>query len=229
MTTSIIPQLVKKDLLIMRKMILVCCLICITSIGVLSLLYGDIPDFVFANVGFTALIAPAAVCGIILLMKTNVDEKEKSTQIFIMTLPVTVKEFTLAKLLVNLPVFSAIWIVVTAVAVYFCFGLGLFPLGTVPFITMVFLGVFVAYTCILSVSLLCQSLQMTILAIMFFEIGTSAYLWVIAYFDPISNYIYGPGAVWNTAAMAIVTLQLLVAVSAIVVTVFIQNGKRDFI
>lgn len=229
MSASIIPQLVKKDLLITRKTILICCLISITSIGILSLLYGNIPDFVFANIGFTFLVAPAAVCGIILLMKTNVDEKEKSTQIFIMTLPVTVKEFTLAKLLVNLPTFSAIWIVITAVAMYFCFGLGLFPLGTVPFITMVFLGVFVAYTCILSVSLLSQSLQMTILGIMFFEIGTSAYLWVIAYFDPISNYIYGPAAVWNTAATTIVTIQILIAVSAIAVTVFIQNGKKDFI
>jgi hypothetical protein len=229
MNTSIIPQLVKKDFLIIRKTVLICCLISITSIGVLSLLYGNIPDFVFANIGFTALIAPTVVCGFILLMKTNVDEKEKSTQIFIMTLPITVKEFTLAKLLVNLPIFSAIWIVITAVAAYFCFGLGLFPLGTVPFITMIFLGIFVAYTCILSVSLLSQSLQITILAIMFFEIGTSAYLWVIAYFDPISNYIYGPSAVWNTAATTIVTIQILIAVFAITVTVFIQNRKRDFI
>jgi len=94
------------------------------------------------NIAFTWLLGPAATCGIVLLMKTIVFEKEKSTQLFIMSLPVTVKEFTLAKLGVNVPVFAAFWLMVSGVAFYFAFGMGLFPYGTVPFITILFLGVF---------------------------------------------------------------------------------------
>ena len=229
MSASIIPQLVKKDFLIMRRMILIFCLVSLASIGVLSVLYGLIPTWVLVNIAFALLLGPAATCGIVLLMQTNVFEKEKSTQPFIMSLPLTVKEFTLAKLLINLPVFGAIWLVVTGVAFYFAFGLGLYPLGAVPFLTMVFLGVFVAYTGILSTSLLTQSLGITILSILFFQLGTSAYLWVIAFLDPIANHVTGPDIVWNSTAIAIVTAQVVLALTMIAATLLIQNKKRDFI
>lgn len=199
------------------------------AIGGLSLIYGHIPHFVFMNVGFTILIIPVAACGVVLLIQTNVLEKEKSTQVFIMSLPITVKEFTLAKLLVNLPIFGALWIGTVGVAFYFTFGLGLLPVGALPFITMIFVGIFAGYSCILCVSLISQSLGKTIFAIMFFEAGTSASLWIIAYIDPIRNHIYGPSLVWNSTALTIVGFQVLVIVSVIAATILIQNKKQDFI
>lgn len=229
MTHSIIPQLVKKDLMIWRKMIFVFCLMSVLAIAGLSLAFGRIPNFVLMNIGFTILIIPVAACGIALLIQTNVFEKEKSTQVFIMSLPITVKEFTLAKLLVNLPVFGALWMVTAGVGFYFAFGLGLLPWGAVPFITMIFIGIFAAYCCILSISLLVQSLGATIFAIMFFEAGTSAALWVIAFLDPISKHVYGPTIVWNSTALTIVAVQALIAVLAIAGTIFIQNKKHDFV
>jgi hypothetical protein len=162
-------------------------------------------------------------------MKTNVFEKEKSTQGFIMSLPITVKEFTRAKLWVNLPVFGLFWAAVTAVGFYFAFGRGLFPLGAVPFVTMVFLGGFVAYCCILAVSLVFQSMPITVLMIAIFEVMTSGYMWMVAFLGPISQNIWGPQPVWNATAIAIVTAQGLVAVSVLTATSLIQNTKRDFI
>ncbi|CAN7603988.1 hypothetical protein [Duganella sp. LjRoot269] len=229
MSTSIVPLLVKKDFRLMRPFILSFSLVSLVSIGIVFLLHGRIPDWVLMNIGFLLLIGPAATCGIVLLIKTNVFEKEKSTQAFIMSLPVTVKEFTRAKLLFNLPVFGVFWLVISAVAFYLAFGLGLFPQGAVPFITMVFLGVFVAYTCILSTSLLFQSLGVTVLSILIFELGTSAYLWTIAFLDPISRHVYGQAMVWNSTAIAIVAIQVTVAVSMVLTTLHVQNTKRDFI
>lgn len=229
MNVSIIPQLIKKDFLLVYRTILMFALVSLSFIGILPLLHGNIPNWVLINIGFMMLLGPAATCGIVLLMKTNVFEKEKSTQPFIMSLPVSAKEFTQAKLLINLPVFTVFWLVVSAVAFYFAFGLGLFPQGAVPFVTMVFLGIFVAYTCILSVSLLFQSLPMTVLSILIFELGTSAYLWTIAFLDPVAHFVYGPVMMWNTTATTIVTVQVLVAVFAILMTLHIQGTKRDFI
>lgn len=229
MSATIIPQLVRKDLLIMRKAIIIFCLVCLASLVTISLLFGHIPNWVFFNLGFTLLIIPACSCGIFLSMKTIVMEKEKSTQSFIMSLPVTVKEFTQAKLLVNLPVFSILWLLVSGVAFYFCFGLGVFPTGTVPFITMIFVGIFVAYTGILCASLLFQSMAVTILTVMTSELGTAAYLWIVAYLEPIKSHVYGPEMVWNPTAISIVGTQIFVAVSTLLMTWYLQNKKRDFI
>lgn len=225
MSASIIPQLVKKDFMIHRQMILIFSLVSFATIGVLSFLYGRIPDRLLLNIALTLLLAPIYNGGFALLMKTTVFEKEKSTQPFIMSLPVTMREFTVAKLLVNLPVFGALWLLITGVAFFFSFVLGLFPLGTVPFMTMVFLGVFVAYIGILSVSLLFQSVGSTVSSVLFFELGTFAYLCGIAYLDPIARYVHGPNIVWNATAIIIVTIQLLIAALMIATTLLIQNKK----
>jgi len=229
MSTSIIPQLVRKDCLIMRKTILSFCLVSLAAIVITSLLFGSIPNWAFVNLAFMLLIAPVAACGIVLIMRSIVMEKVKSTQSFIMSLPVTVREFTMAKLLVNLPIFSVFWLLVSGVAFYFAFGLGVFPYGAIPFVTIIFLGIFVAYICILSASLLFQSHGITILSILIFELGTSAYLWIVVYLDPIANYIYGPVSVWNSTAITLITIQVLVAISMLLMTLHIQNKKRDFI
>ena len=94
---------------------------------------------------------------------------------------------------------------------------------------MVFLGGFVAYTGILSVSLLSQSLGITVLCIALFEVATSGYLWTVVFLEPIAHNILGAEVVWNATAIAIVVAQVLVAVSAIVATMLIQNTKRDFV
>ena len=152
MTHAIVRQLVRKDFLIWRRLILIFYGVSLTCIAVLGVLYGRIPEGVLVNLGGTLLITPVGTLGVVLLMQTNVFEKAKSTQPFIMSLPVTVREFTLAKLLVNVPVFGALWLVTTGAAFWFAFGLDLMPLGTLPVMTMVFLGVFVAYVADLGLS-----------------------------------------------------------------------------
>jgi hypothetical protein len=229
MSTAIISQLVRKDFLMTRKIVLIFGVATLISIVAIHMLFGRVPNVVFFNLGFTLLIAPAITCAIVLLMKTIVMEKQKSTQLFIMSLPVTVKEFTLAKLLLNLPIFTVFWLVITGVAFYFSFGLGVFPFGTVPFITMIFLGIFVAYLGILSVGLIYQSYGITVITMLGFELGTPAYLWIIAYLEPINNHVYDPHMVWNSTAISIVVTQIFTAFLIVLMTWHIQNKKRDFI
>lgn len=213
----------------MRKMLLVFTVMTFAAIVVISLLFGRVPNWAFANLAFTLLIAPVATCAMLLLMKTIVLEKQKSTQLFIMSLPVSVKEFTTAKLLVNLPVFTLFWLVITSVAFYYAFERGILPYGAVPFVVMVFVGILIAYIGTLSTGLLFQSYGGTIFAMFFFELGTPAYLWIISYLDSIAIYKYGAVSVWNSTAVSIVVTQIFVAVVMLWVTVYVQNKKRDFL
>lgn len=229
MSTSIIPQLVRKDFLMMRKMILICCVVMLASIAAICMMFGRVPKVVFFNLGFTLLITPAFTCGIILLMKTIVMEKQKSTQLFIMSLPVTVREFTIAKLFLNFTVFTVFWLVFTSVAFYFMFGLGVFPYGAVPFFAVLFLGIFVAYVGTLSVALIYQSYGITILTMLGIELVMPAYFWAIAYLKPIYRHIGGPHMVWNSTAIGVVALPILIAILISVITWHIQSKKRDFI
>ena len=229
MSASIVPQLVRKDLLLWRRLILIFYGLGLASIVLAGLLHGHVPNQVLLNLGFTLMIAPVGTLGVVLLIQTNVFEKVKSTQLFIMSLPVTARQFTLAKLLVNVPSFSVLWLVTTAAIFSYVFGLGLLPPGAIPFVTMICLGIFLAYSGILSVSLLSQSLGTTILAILFFETGTSAYLWAIVLFEPIGSHVLGPVAVWNGTAVGVVVVQAFAAVAAIAGTLVVQTRRRDFV
>ena len=119
MSTSIIPQLVRKDFMISRRMIGVFCLVSLAGVGAISLLFGRVPGWTLVNIAFLLLMSPAATCGMVLLMTTVVFEREKSTQAFIMSLPVTPKQFMIAKLLINLGVFGAFWLTISGIAFYF--------------------------------------------------------------------------------------------------------------
>lgn len=229
MSASIVPQLVRKDYLITRKVILAFALVCVAGVAITGLLFERLPPWALVNMGFLLLLSPAATCGLVLLMTTVVFEKEKSTQAFIMSLPVTPKQYTIAKLTINLSVFGTFWLVIGAISLYFAFGRGLFPAGTLPFVVMLFLGVFLAYAGILSVGIWRQSLGITVLSIALFEMGTSGYLWAIAFFDPVANFMRGPQAVWNPAAVGIVTAQVLAILVLLGATLFFQGRKRDFV
>lgn len=67
---------------------------------------------------------------------------------------------------------------------------------------------------------------MTILAILFFETGTSAYLWAIVLLEPVGSHVFGPAAVWNGTAVAVLA-QALVAVGVISGTLVMQTRRRD--
>jgi MFS family permease len=229
MKHSIISQLVKKDLLIMRKTIFTLCVASLVFAGITGLLFGRIPHWAFINLAFILLMAPAVTCGLVLITKTIVMEKEKSTQLFIMSLPVTVKEFTLSKLLVNVPIFFTLWLLGSSLAFYFAFGLGFFPFGTLPFLSILFLGILVAYIGILCMSFVFQSHGVTAISNLIFSMGTAAYLWIIVYLDPIEMHIYGQVSLWNSTAISIVATQMMVALAAVLITWNIQTKKRDFI
>ena len=117
----------------------------------------------------------------------------------------------------------------TGAAFYFAFGLKVLPAGTVPYMTMLFVGVFLAYIGILCVSLLSQTLGVTVIAIMAFEIGTSVYLWIVLYLEPVRSFVDGTNIVWNSTALGIVAIQVLVAISLLAATLYFQSRKRDFV
>ncbi len=229
MNTAIIARLIIKDLMIWRKLILIFFAIYAACVVLVAVLHNRIPGHVFLNLGFTLLITPTATLGIILLMQTNVFERVKSTQHFIMSLPVTPMDFTVAKLCVNVPVFTVVWLATTITGFYFAFGLGMLPPGAVPYMSIVFLGVFVAYVGVLTVSLISQSLGMTVGAILFFDVLTPAYLWAIVYLEPIGSVITSPVVVWNAAEISIMALQVAAAVAAVAGALLLQGRGRDVV
>lgn len=229
MSTAIIARLIIKDFMLWWKLILIFISAYIACVVLVAFLHDRVPSQVFLNLGFTLLVTPTATLGIALLIQTNVFERIKSTQHFIMSLPVTPTDFTLAKLWVNIPVFTVVWLATAITCFYFAFGRGMIPPGAIPYMSMVLLGVFVAYVGVLSVSLISQSLGMTVGAILFFDVLTPAYLWSILYITPIGSVVNSPVVVWNSTEIGVIALQAAAAGATLAGTLIFQSRKRDFV
>ena len=230
MNYSMISALVRKDLLIYRQPIMNYFGLSILAAGLVGLMVGRVPNWVLVNLGFTLLILPVGVCGMHVLMHTTVHEKLRSVQPFILSLPITVKEFTWSKILVNLPVFTVLWLITSASCLFFAFGVGVFPRGMLPFVVMILVGFYLAYVCVLSVSLLFQSLGGSIFSTMFFQAGTAVYLIAIAHaVDDVGSHLMAPSPVWNATAHGIIGAQVLLSIAVLWGTLILQMRKRDFV
>ncbi|MCF8262734.1 MAG: ABC-2 transporter permease [Melioribacteraceae bacterium] len=225
MTNKVVYKLISNDLKINRTPILLWALTAVTGIVVAYF----IPGLVAANIGFSLLASAIIGVGIHMLAHTVLYDNLKGTHIFVMSLPINFKQYTLAKLSVNLLVFYFMWALLSAACIYVTLSRGIFPAGSLPMVLMVLFSILPVYSLMLSISILTQSIGYTIVTVVTLNFATVAYLWKIVYLDSIGSYVWGDHAVWNSTVLGIILIQLLVTIIIPVSTIIIQFKKKDVI
>ena len=239
MSQSIVRQLVMKDLAIMKVPVLCWWAggIAAVAIAVFRSMYpAYLGGSAVGLAGFILFITGMAGAGIHAVMETVVEERCKHTLAFIMSLPITVREYTSAKLIANLALFGPVWLTLSAAGCFLAFagegsaapGEGL-PDGTLPFATIVLVGILLAYAVILMVSLVTESIGFSVAAIVGANIGTQIYLSGVTDLYGIRSVIRGPTPVWNGTVLTILAVQTLAIVTLIALTYVLQARKKDFI
>jgi hypothetical protein len=162
-------------------------------------------------------------------MQTVVEEKTKLNLPFIMSLPVTLRQYTVAKLAANLLIFGSVWLTLSVASFVIFIGDDGMPVGTMPFMSIILVAIFMAYTLMLVTAIVSGSQGYTIFATVVGNIGLQAYLWLIGDLYPIRAFIGGNEAVWNTTTVSILLGQVVVTVALLVMTVVVQFRKKDFV
>ncbi len=224
MTNSIIWQLILKDWHLMRSYILLYWFGGFAAVGI-TVLAGDVGDLI----GMILFICALAGAGIHAIFETIINEKKEQNLPFVMSLPVTVREYTIAKIAFNLGIFLSVWLTLSAASYLIFVGDNALPAGTIPFITIILFAVLLAYALMLSVCLVWSTMTPSMIAIMVGNIGTQAYLWWLASLYPIRSVIGGNVAVWNTTTVSVLAIQAALVVVMLVATVLLQYRKKDFI
>lgn len=225
MTHSMVSKLVSKDLKINQTPILLWSLAAVAGI----LIVFFIPGLVAANIGFSLVVGALCGVGIHMMAHTVVFDNVKGTHIFIMSLPITFRQYTISKLLVNIGVFYVMWVLLSAACIYVTFSQGILPMGSLPMMAMVLLSILPVYSLILSVCILTQSVSYTVVTATPVIFATVVYLWRIVYFDSVGAYVWGSQAVWNTTVYSVMIAQVLISIILPVLTVIVQFRKKDFI
>lgn len=224
MTRTIVRQLLIKDLRLMGLFTVLWWLLGVGSI-LLAIFGGrgmEMPSFIL----FLTALGGAAIH---LVMQTIVEERREKTLAFVMSLPVTISQYTRAKVILNLGLFGLVWLSLSAASYIIFIGDDGMPDGNMPFVTVMFVTILVAFVLILSVSLVTESMGWAIAAAAGGNIGTQIFLWWISDLPGFQATLGGPEAVWNGTALAVLGALVGLATLLLVGTFWLQSRKTEFV
>lgn len=220
---AIVRQLILKDWYLNRAVIL-----------------GSIPVGLFAlalvltgkQIAFMLCII--LVCMVIvgvgaqLAMVTTVNERKEQTLAFVMSLPVSWREYTAAKILANLIIFLIPWVLLTAGAI----GVLLLPgatHGLVPFTAIMAVEMLITTSLIVALGIITESQAWATAGIFCSSLGINGLGYLFAHLHGISTYMWGNSVHWTSTAYVILLCEVLTVALLLGATFYIQSRKTDFL
>lgn len=179
--------------------------------------------------GSLLLITVLISLGIHLPMATVIDERKNHNLAFVMSLPISAREYTLAKVLANLLIVLVPWLALLIGAVAVIGARPALPDGLIPFAVLVLLEIFASSSLILAVALVSESLGWTVAAIVFGNLSIQGFLYYASHLPSVAAAIKTESAAFVPAELYLL-LALLAATAAILALTFhFQARKKDFV
>ena len=181
----------------------------------------------FFYAGTSLLMTVMIGLGIELAMATVVNERKGQTLAFIMSLPVSARDYTIAKLLANLLIFLIPFLALSVgtIGLFWLGGVG----GLIPFSAIILGELFVNYCLLLAVALVSESEGWTIAAIVTGNLVFQGFLYFVSHIPSIGRAMWGHQSVWSRAAISLLLAELAAILFLLIVTFVLQDRKSDFI
>ncbi len=220
---SVIRQLILKDWYLNRWLILGSLPV---GLGALALvLTGKPVTFILCIILLCMVIVGV---GAHLAMVTTVNERKEQTLPFVMSLPVSWREYTTAKILANLILFLIPWLSLTAGAL----GVLLLPgatHGLVPYTAIMALEMLITTLLIVAAGVITESQAWTTAGIFCSSLGINILGYVFAHLPGLSAYMFGMQVRWTTTAWTVLISELLTVPLLLGMTFYVQSRKTDFL
>ena len=180
-------------------------------------------------IGMVLLLSILILIGALLVTTTVVNERKNQTLAFLISLPITYKDYTKAKMIFNLSVYFIAWTVFVVSAIGVLYYSEHLPNGLIPYAMIIMIELMVAFILILATALITESEKWTIIVMTITNIGVSLFMFLIASINSINQYMEGPTAIWNSTALLVIAIEVFVGLLVIGLTFTLQSRKKDFI
>ena len=221
MTPSIVRQLVLKDLYLSRWIVAGSTLAGLLALGIAP--FGSMAFYV----GSVSFICVMIVLVIYLVMAVVLQEKKDKALLFILSLPVSTTQYTLAKMVASFVAFFGSWLVLslTCLAVIAASAI---PDGLMPFTAAVLLY-FLCYFCVLlGVGIATESAASIPVVIVFGNVLINFFI-PLVFRLPSGVHASTDTAVWGMDLIAVLVLEIALCAAALVIGFVVQTRKKDFV
>jgi hypothetical protein len=180
-------------------------------------------------VGCILLLTVMIGFGIHLAIGTVVSERMEQTLPFIMTLPVSPREYTMSKIGANLLIFLVPWTTMLVGSIGVIAWSPALPDGMIPFAAIVLVEIFAAYVLLLTVAIASESQGWTIGTMATANFFFQGFLYYVSHIPSIAKPMKGPLAIWSGPAVGIVVTEVAAIVLLLTAAFLIQERKKDFL
>lgn len=220
---QVLRALVVKDLQFMKIPAICYWLAGLGAIG-LAMVFGDASG----TVAFILFVSALVATGLHAAMLTVSEERRQQNLPFIMSLPITISDYTLAKMVANLLLGGGIWLFLS-VASFIIFIGDSVPHGRVPFMIILLVQILLAYIVVLTTTIVLEGIAPTITAIVGANLCSQLLLWWVAGLHGVRSTINGPQVVWNGTYLTVLGAQLFAVALLIGLTFYVQSRKTRFL
>ncbi|MCB1049051.1 MAG: hypothetical protein H6510_00765 [Acidobacteria bacterium] len=225
MNRFMIRKLVVKDWYFHRGIILTYLLAGLISLSLLFFAQSDALFYLGSILLFTVLIA----LGIHLAMSTVINERKEKTLPFILSLPITIQEYTSGKIVANMLIFLVPWFCLLSGTVFVVATKPGLPLGLIPFVVLLLGEILLGYCLILALALVSESEGWTIFGIVLTNIGFNLFLYYLFNASPMAGTAKNETLIIPPFAWLLAMAEGLAAVVLLGLTYRIQAQKTHFL
>jgi len=223
---AMVRRLIAKDLSLLKPALIGYVVIGLGAVALMAA--GTESTFYFGTI---LLVTVVMASGIHFVIATTVVERTEQTLPFVMTMPISPRDYTLSKIGGGLLIFLVPWVTLTigSLAVLGSGRLGGAGRGLLPLATLVLVELLAAYCMMLAVAIVSESMAWTIVFQVLTNLGFQAFLYYVSRIPAIAATSKGPRAVWPPVAISLLAVELAVVPLALALTFALQERKRDFL
>jgi ABC-2 type transport system permease protein len=222
--SSIIGHLILKDWRLNRQAISLC-----IGIGLVALVLAQFAGEVVRLVGAVWFFVSLCILGSMLPGLAILNERKKQTLAFVMSLPVSSVQYSIAKALSTSAMFLVPWLTLLISALVVIETRHTMPHGIIPMFLILAMLPLIAFFLISATALVAES-EGWLMAV---SIVCNSSYWLVWYLlartPSLRENWTGPVAVWNPAALIVLSVEVASIVFIVGIAFFLQSRKRNFI
>ena len=224
MNTQAISILFLKDLYLSRRP-----LFAYFAAGMACTAIGVVPHPTFAFIGFVLILTVAIGSGMHLLGELLLSEANDQTRAFILSLPVSLLDYSLAKIAVVLTAFLIPWSTMFACSIVLTAALPWGHVGVIPMLVVVFLELLAAYTVQLVTAVISESVGWTVCVMVACNVFLNVFLMKLLQAPEVQEMSKSDVLTFSPLVMEIMYIELGLIVAALAMALAVQTRKRDLV
>ncbi len=227
MNRSIVGRLVAKDLHLYRWLIAAALIAGIGSLALSRIVPGD-DAATGLNVGFLLFVTTIIAFGVFVAMAGILKERQDRSQLFVLSLPVSPAQYSIAKVTAAFAAFLGPWLVLTG-GVVLLTAISADARGYLPFFVAM-MTFFLANFCVLmAVVVITLSERWSIAGILVTNTVVPVFLAWLSHLPGVAGHRADAAATWSPAILAVLAGECAVIALSLGLALVIPSRKKDVV